>query len=1377
MNKRNKILLPFILSALLAIFSSKATGHDNFFHKRYLSTEEGLSHNEVTAIVQDHQGFIWIGTRGGLNRYDGYEFKIFNQEPGNKNSLVNPSIESLFADSKGNIWIGTKSGGVSKYNQAQDKFTNFTFNYKEKNPVLSGSRIISFLEDHKGQIWMGTWENGLIIFNPETNSSTFHLPDRMINSITNSADGRIWVATNTGLYEYLEASDTFVERKLADNNGFCEKMQYDVSQNCLWISKGNSKPGLIRFDIDTYQSEGYQMNQTNSNDQIIHNYYTISLDHRNSIWMGTWGTGLFVFDRKSEKFRKENIYHEDMHGLNRDHETILDIFQDSDHNMWIGTNGGGIVLLTPRLGFNTIGFHPDPDKGLINTRIRSLIEDNNNNLWLGTIGSGLIRSSDKKSFENIKYPKQVDKQSFFVIKYLYEDTTGNIWAGTNKGIFVVRNQNGTYTLEYASEVFNKTSFGQIHQFESMYFTDQMLWIGTLEDGLYFLNPSQNYRISKRLTKENPHSGDLHSNRISYIFQDQRNIVWVGTYNGLHVYNPSDTTLHLFENYYQVEGHLSGNIITSISQDLSSNIWVGTPNGLNRLKPTLRDEFEVTVFTEKNGLSSNFIKGISHDSQGNIWISTSVGISKYDIATQTFINYNETDGILGRNFTEAAVFRNDDDLLFFGGTNGVTYFNPSEIEEIQTAKKPIITGLKIHNQNVGIGQKFGSRPILEQMITFTDKIVIPYKFNNFEIQFSSLDYKSSNENKYAYKLVNHDKDWNTIGKQRFVNFNNLKHGKYKLLIKSANSQNMWNETTAELTIIILPPFYLSWYAIIFYVLLALAILFFIRWNTRRHFLLVNSLEKEKMQHEHERQINELKYQFFTNISHEFRTPISLILAPLKELQRKALSYPLPDDVRYKLNIVQRNAGMLMKLVNQLLDFRKAETGKIKLFAHYSDIVQFVENICLPFTEVANINHIKFQVRHNIKNKYIWFDKEKMEIIINNLVSNAIKFTRENGFVEVCITESEEHVFINITDNGIGIQPEELNHIFDRFYHIGNPGQYGSSGIGLDLTKRFVELHKGKITVSSKPDVKTAFVVSLPKGQQHLTHNEMATKDDLHPAMIENQAYDVSGKENSKSLNRKKHTKSDKIILIVDDNLELVKYLEDFLGSYYNTKTAVDGYEGYRKALQTKPDLIISDVMMPKTDGYEFCEKIKSDKELSTTPFILLTARNTEKHKIIGAKTGADDYIGKPFDPEYLLQKIENLLLAKEKMKKVFSETIRLEPNDVEILPYNKILLEKALEVIEKNINNPDFSSEMLAQQLHMSKSTLYRKLKEVTNCSVAEFIRSIKVKRAAQLLADKQKTIAEIAYEAGFNDMKHFRVVFQKHFKCLPNEYRERIVSN
>ncbi|WP_340114621.1 hybrid sensor histidine kinase/response regulator transcription factor [Maribellus mangrovi] len=1350
-------LIKYQLTLFLMYLSVVISAQPEQLLKNFYTVDNGLSHNEVTSIVQDYDGFIWIGTRGGLNRYDGYDFKIFNQVPGDSNSLVNPSIESLFVDSEGNIWIGTKSGGVSKYDADKEVFSNIISNYKNKSEVLPDSRVLSFYEDKYGRIWMGTWNHGLIIYDENKKTSIRYLSGT-INSIVETLNGDIWVGTGGGLYRFSSTKESVVQADQPNISMVCHEIKYDPKRNVLWIAES----GLTRFDLHTYERTRYEIENVNA-------YESICLDNNGMVWLGTWGNGFYYFDPAKEVFQRYQIYPENRATLNKDYDAVLNIFEDKDHNLWLGTNGGGICVLTPKLDFKTVGFNPERFKGLRNTRIMTVVDDRKKNLWLGTIGSGLVWSPDRENFYPVPYPQGVNKSRFLIIKYLYEDKDGVIWVGTNLGLYVIRFRDNVPQMIRPKL---DPDYENRRQIVSIIDAEDKLWLGSLMSGLYILDKTNDYKLIKSLNINDKESGNLNSDRISYLYEDNRGRIWVGTYNGLHFYDPSDTTVILAEENFEIDGEFTGNIITCIDQDIRGNLWIGTPNGLNKLSESENSRFTLKLYTEKDGLASNFIKGISGDSDGNIWISTSLGISRIEDQDQELAirNYKETDGVGGKNFTEASVFRNQEGEIFFGGSNGLTYFNPGKIEALPTAHKPILTELRIHNEPVSIDQKYGSKVVMDQSIIHEDKIVVPYRFNNFEIRFSALDYRAQGGNLYKYKLEKYDNDWQYLGTRRFVNFNSLRAGEYELLLMSANSHNVWNTEPTTLTIEILPPFWQTWYALLFYIITIVGIVTVIRWNAVKQVRLANSLEMEKLKHRQDQKIHELRLRFFTNLSHEFRTPLTLILAPLKELLRKKEEYQLSEETEHKIKIINNNSVRLMKLINQLLDFRKLETGNEKLAASKTNLVEFVTELCYPFQELAEINNILFKTNFAINTTDLWIDRDKIEIIFNNLLSNAFNHVQENGKIEVALYEEEEEVLLTVSDNGHGIPKSELEFIFDRFYRGADSKKDGSSGIGLALAKHFAELHKGNLSVVSEPFKLTQFTLAIPKGTGHLKPDEIIEpkaekkRSGISDVVMKNIFPDKPVEAIA----------SDECILVVEDNREMREYLLTILAPLYHVETAENGKEGYEKALTLKPDLIVSDVMMPEMDGFEFCKKLRENDSTSTIPLIFLTAKDDEQFRFLGTQLGADDFISKPFDPVLLTEKVKNIFSRRKKLQKKYSKSVRLEPSDVEITSSEEMFIENAISIVEDNLQNSKFNSDALASEMHMSTSSLYRRLKSLTGYSTAEFIRSLRIKRAAQLMADKEKTITEIAYDVGFNDVKHFRTVFQKQFKCTPTEYRQKL---
>ena len=1335
---------------------------------RYLRTEEGLSQNEVTSILQDNEGFMWFGTRSGLNRYDGYDFQVFNQVPGDTNNLVNTSVEKIYKDSKGIIWIGTKSNGISRYNPVTGQFLNMPYNDLSLHNILPDKRIISFCEDTDGEMWIGTWNGGLLKYNPETGlGKTYNLSSN-VNVILKSSNGIVWVGTNNGLFEYDPAVDSFKPLGNSTGNNQIPCIIEDRNHQSLWILHKNEST-LVKFDLKNRSSQTFRLNPAEEKEFGQFNGTTkIMQDNNGLLWIGSWGNGLFQFNPENSTFSKIPLYPNPLFKSNNEFDTILDIFQDRNNNVWIGSNGVGVCLLTEKLKFNTLGLSKDQT---LNKCVMSVLEDKKGTLWVGTKGSGLYYSLNKIDFYEVPFTALKNQDRFKLVRAIYQDREGNIWIGTSYNTGIIRYKNGIPELIACSDYFNDRRFDLIMKAISFTETDQSLYIGTQQRGLFLLDKKAgSFGNIRNFQEKYGATGQLQNARVSYLLKDSKQRIWVATYDGLCIFNPDDQTFTDINKYFSLSTKFDPKIIFCLHESSNHIIWIGTPIGLYTLDETPGKKALLQYITKDIGLSGNQIMGITEDNQQNLWISTNAGISKYDLKTKKIFNFTTIDGLRSTTFSETSFCKGINNMLYFGGTFGLNSFKPDEIVESNFLNDIVLTSLSLYNRRVEIGESYDNRVILDKSLNNSTKITLNDRQKSFQIEFSALDFKAQGKNQYAYKLDNFDKEWNYIGTQHFVNFNNLRQGEYILEIKASSNNYSWNEQPRKLKIIILPPIWQTWYAIFFYVLLIVGIVTIIRWNAVKQVRMAKNLEIEKIKHEQDQRVSEMKFQFFTNISHEFRTPLTLIFAPLKELVQKAKDYKLQDEALEKIQVIYKNTNQLMKLINQLLDFRKAETENLKMVARYLNIEEFVREVCYPFYELAKIKDIRFQIDSTLRNKEIWFDRDKMEMIINNLVSNAFKFNKTGGFVKITLEENENEVIVNVTDGGKGIPPKAIAHIFERFYQVDDGENIGSTGIGLALVKYLVELHQGIIEVDSKLGKGTEFRLKLKKGKDHLKPEQL----------FANEAESVTFAREEYNLNRflptkkKKETASDVCILIIEDTPDVNQYLVTLLEPLYHVESAFDGKEGFAKAVELIPDLIISDIMMPEMDGFELCKRVKANNLTATIPVILLTAKSSSQYKLMGIQTGADDYISKPFDPDYLIEKVRILLLSQKKLKKQYSKSIRLEPSDIEIESADEVLLKKCISTIEKNLQNEDFSVETLAEILNMSNSSLYRKLKSLTNLSSAEFIRFIRIKRSAQLLQDKSKTVSEIAYEVGFNDMKHFRQVFHKQFNCSPTEFREKI---
>ncbi|MEN8117710.1 MAG: two-component regulator propeller domain-containing protein [Bacteroidota bacterium] len=1344
--RTTRINIVVIIILLANVFCS---GHE--FNIEYLTAEQGLSQNEVTSIIQDSKGFMWFGTRAGLNRYDGYDFVHFKSRVNKENYLSNPSIECLYKDNNGNLWIGTKSGGLNFYDYSKEKFYHLK-QFGNSSIDLSNVQILSINESKDGQILIGTGSSGLYIIDSNRNSVKNILADSRVYKIVADKDNNVWMGSNNGLLKLDLNSYKTEEINLGKYIGVTDFF-FDPDDEHLWIVGWEG--GLTKYNLRTGTWKRFSLNEEDDQFRSSQNStHSILIDNKNKIWIGTWGAGVFSFDREKQTFEKIEIRPRFKRDFNTGYDIILDIFEDKDKNIWIGVDGGGLVLLGAKKSFQGISFPNDHDCGLKSFHINCIYESGDGYLWVGTRGGGLYRSKDRKKFEYIV--SEIQTGSSLIINQIYQVSPKKLWICSGHNMYQLDISKTDLVLK---PVANETIF-DIKKITALFKLGDDMLIGTHQLGLFYIPGDKN---SANEVKNITFQGDstLKSNRINFIKQDIGGNIWIGTFNSLYLYDRFNKSII---NVPFLEGEtLTSEIINCWEQSSDSIIWIGTPSGLNKL--TLKNgRYSVLHFYEESGLPDAYIHAILADRNNHIWMSTNSGIGRMNTLNNEITKFDKSDGLQGINFSDDKGFKNRDGILFFGGINGFNYFDPAKIEINENVPPVVFTNFKVNNKQIKPSLKINGRIILQKSISLNPTIHLSHKEKEITIEFAALNYNATERNQYKYMLEGYDSDWMAAGTKRSVTYIILRAGNYKFKVKGSNNNNVWNEAGNVLELNIRPAPWKSWYAIVIYILLIIGLVLLIRWNAIKQIRLANIIEMEKVQHEQEHKLNELKLRFFTNISHEFRTPLTLILGPVKEILDE-------NSNNQRVKIIFKNARRLMTLVNQLLEFRRTETDTMKLRASKNNIVDFVQEVCISFQELAKINNIQFSYKSEIKPKHLWFDIDKMEIVLNNLISNAFKYAGTGSAIEVLLSESEDAVDIHVIDNGPGICKNDIGNIFDRFYQSQETSETGGSGIGLHLTKRMVELHKGKITAESIPGVKTEFTVKLLKGHKHFSETEKIKNIRKHTSFI---AEPTVFSQHKPSVSSEQPVEKDKSVLIVEDNPEIREYLYELFNDEYNIKLAENGKVGYDLANKHEFDIIISDILMPEMDGTELCEKLKSNLNTSHIPIILLTAKSASQFRIEGLMHGAEAYISKPFNPDELKSQVSSILEARKKVKEKYSKTIMLEPTQMEITSKEEVFIEKVIKSIEENIENPDFNLEDLANQVGMSTSTLYRKLKSLTGQSSNEIIRSIRLKRASQLLSDSGYTISEVAYSVGFNDVKYFRKCFIKQFGQTPSQYRNSL---
>jgi signal transduction histidine kinase/ligand-binding sensor domain-containing protein/DNA-binding response OmpR family regulator len=1377
----------FFLIFSLFIVEVISAGESEGFSFTRIDINQGLSHNLVQCIFKDSRGFIWFGTNSGLNRYDGYSFKIFRHIPSDPTSIIDNRIRGIFEDSSGKLWISLVDTFVI-FNPENEKFSadNPIFH---KNIEVPSARLARILQDEAGNIWFVSRNDGIFLYVVSGDSivhlfhnenDTASIQAGGISSVAVDRENNFWIAGFYGLlekidgktYEVIYRSD-YLKDKV---NGQTSLQIYPDMDDDLWIYSSSSADGIYLFEK---KSKGYKHFYTGSSQYRINNNIVndIMQDDKGILWIGTDHGGIDLIDKKDNSLHIIQNNPDDSRSLSQN--SIISLYKDDEGIIWVGTFKKGVCYYHDNLyKFKLYKHQPNNPNSLPFDDVNCFQEDEKGNLWLGTNGEGLCyfdRTNNR--FSQFKHdPKNSGSLSNDVIVSMCYDKQRILWLGTYYG--GLNRYDGKTFQHFRNNPSDPGSIANDRVWEIFEDSEANLWIGTLGSGLDLYD--RNTKIFRHYQAGEANS--VNSGFILHITEDTEKNLWIGTANGVDKYNLKKK---LFKHYVHDPADstsLSNDVVFSIAADSRGLIWVATQEGLNIFN---KRTGHFKRLYDVDGLPGNTILSVIEDRMGNIWISTTNGISNIKVTRNRtsgeydldYINYSEADGLQGKEFNEGTSFRTSRGELIFGGPDGFNLINPEQI--VFNNKPPVIvfTGFQIFNRNIEINQKINGRVILQKAINKVQEVRLKHFEDVISIEFAALNYIHPEKNKYEYILEGFNKEWMRVsGQERKATYTNLDPGEYTFRVRASNNDGVWNKKGISLKIVVRPPIWKTKGALFLYIVLLVTALVVLRriilLNERIKFR--NEQEKQEARRRHE--LDLLKIRFFTNVSHEFRTPLSLIITPLEKMLKKTND----DHQRSQLKLIYRNSKRLLNLVNQLLDFRRMEVQKISLKPSYGDVVRFVEEIYQTFTDLAEKKSIRFEYNASEKEFYTFFDHDKLEKIIFNLVSNAFKFTPEGMSVSINLSiESadpvkndtdqtkkiyQRQIIISVKDTGIGIAADKLDKIFDRFFQDDLPGSFVNqgSGIGLALTKEFIRLYDGTIDVESEPGKGSTFVVKLPVYTD--------------PIGAETMSFDLSDKlegipEEIEHLHANIHSdQKNSLILLVEDNDDFRFYLKDNLKSKYSIIEAADGKEGIAKAIASLPDLIVSDVMMPEIDGFELCRQLKSNISTSHIPIILLTARMADNKRIEGYETGADDYITKPFNFEILESRMYNLISQRERIKNSFQKHFKIEPGEIGITSLDEKLINKALKLVEQNISDAEFSVEKLSRELGMSRVHLYKKLTALTGKTPIEFIRIMRLKRAAQFLEKSQLTVAEIAYEVGFNDPRYFSRYFKTEFGVLPSMY-------
>jgi signal transduction histidine kinase/ligand-binding sensor domain-containing protein/AraC-like DNA-binding protein len=1348
------------LICLFLLLSTVLRAQQDGFNFVNFASANGLSSNSVSAMLKDKLGYMWFATEDGLNRFDGTNFRVYNHNPLDSNSIGTNQLQCLYEDPHGNLWVGTNRT-LALYDRQKDCFRNFN--------IANGTAIRSICSDDEGHLWIGSYA-GLILFDPSTyhckyyvadSSRPGHLLSNTIICLLKDGKGRLWVGSNSGLYLYQPGTDNFKR--------FCNKTKdfTSISDNVVRTmaedGNGNLWIGTINGGLNKLEQDGDRFISFRSSKADIHtlssNRIYCLVPDRGQLWVGT-EEGLNIFDPLTAQVRRVEKNDRDKYSIKG--KAVRSIFIDPRGIYWVATNQGGVNKYDKNLAFfHLVPYNPFDRWGLRSPRVNAFAEAPDGDIYVGTDGGGLsLFHRQTGLMEPIDLGGREKSPGLAILAL---ECVGNeLWVATfQQGIYVLDIRNKSvkhYTKGDGPRDLPSNDIFCIKKDRKGH-----LWIGTNGKGVVMYDVKLDiFRKFAAMSVGGTPNRTLSEGFIRAIEEDKAGDLLIGTVgSGVLLFNPDSYTCRTFN---RANTNLPLDEAITLHIDGKDVLWAGTPSGgLCRLD-LRRNQF--ANYSVPQGLANAVIYKILEDDSGNLWVSTNKGISCFDKETSRFKNYAAANGLQQSSFDLQAGLKSSSGELFFGGIEGFNYFLPASLSSNKNIPSVVFTDFKIGGQTVVPGDDAA----IKENITVARDIQLHYK-QNFSVDFTALDYTTPGENRYMYKLNGLDKSWNQLGSSRTAVFTNLDPGRYTLEVKAKNCNGAWITEPASLSIYIKPPFWLTGYAYTFYVLMTGLIIWGIRYRgirkVKNKFALEQErlrmrqmLEQERLEAERLHEFDQLKIKFLTNLSHEFRTPISLIMGPIQNLQEKEGD----PDKHGQLSMVKRNARRLLNLVNQLLDFRKLEEHELRLNASDGDIISFLKEAAESFRDIAERRQIHFAFSSTVSRYYTSFDRDKIERVLFNLLGNAFKFTHKGGWVSLKVeqvTGSAELIII-VADSGIGMSKEEKHHIFDRFFQGNAPTgvMNQGSGIGLSITKEFVALHGGTISVESQAGNGSSFSICLPLKpvamEQAILTGERRTIDNARNAAVIKPAM-VSGLEKL-------------TVLLVEDNDDFRQYLKSNLECSYKIIEASDGKEGWQKAISGHPDVIVSDISMPNMDGIELSRKIKADKRVSHVPIILLTALTEDAYQLKGLETGASDYLTKPFSFEILNLKIRNLVLLNQRLRDTYSRRLNIDMPVQEVQSADEQLLLKVTQFIEANLDSPQLSVEELSKQVFMSHASLYRKVLDLTGETPVEFIRSVRLNKAADLLERSDLKIAEIGYAVGFTTPNYFTRAFKAKFNLSPTEY-------
>lgn len=1299
-----------------------------------LTIEDGLANNSVRCLLKDHKGIMWFGTHSGLSRYDGYSFTNYRAEPGTATRLQSNKIFSLVEDHHHDLWIGGFFG-LEKYDRHTGTFsTTFSIKGATKPGALSG-KITALFEDSKKNLWVAIQQKGVYLKKGEQfERLSVANGDRLLAHVTflsELTDGKMLIGFNNGLalFDGAKFDILFEKRGLFVRDVLCDGDKFYAATNY----------GVYVYDAPTQKIAIY--NRRSAEMSLAHNYCHAITKYQGKIWVGTDGGGINILD--FERNKSEVIIPRNNGSLTSD--AISGLMVDDGNRLWLTTFRGGVSIFDPlKNQFNVVSESLQKKRAIVHNFITSVCCAANGDIWIGTDGGGVSRILSG-SGETVSYAfgKNCPELMGNNVTSIVEAPNGDILFGVYRG--------GLAKYNYKTGRFSRVKDDLEGIWTMLFDRDENLWIGTIGGGIHRLNNGETQ--FKRIDNLNWSVNSMCLNT------DGR--MWVGfASEGLALI---DARGNVNKIYKEFDGRQR--IVNSI-RDIKMQgdwVWLGVENtGLVRFNPA---NMEFKIFDENHGLPNNSVLSIEVDSTGMLWLGTYNGLCRFNPKTQKCLNFYKQDGLPAGQFGYSSSAMVGDEL-WMGTIGGAIRFNPNKIEGHKALPPVSVAGFKVFNHQF-TAERFADISIKGELFDYKE-ITLPYNKAYFTIEYVCPEMSSPGAVNYAYKLDGFDREWNVVGNQRFASYTNVKPGVYTFRVKAGIDGNLETANATTLRIKVLPPWWWSWWAVLLYCTFAAGMVWLAWRITKERLFLRQKIELAEFSRKKEHELNEEKLRFFTNISHEFRTPLSLIHSGTEEaINHVGNATKQPEILRLVLN----NSKRMLLLVNQLINFRKGENGMLGLKVRHFDLNRFVREVGMVFNIRAEQKNIDFRIEIANAEAAGWCDSEKLDIIVFNLLSNAFKFTPNGGEITLKLDVAAEGIIISVSDNGPGIPMHEQEHIFTRFYQGRESRmQNTGSGIGLSLVKSYVEVHKGKIELESQLGKGSCFNVYLPTQKSAYQSDEMMDDTGVS-AEVHHQILPVEEKEMAQLPKKWEDYLGDKkpSLLLVEDNAELRTFIAGYLADFFHIKEAENGEDGLEKVLKYQPDLVVSDVMMPLMDGTEMCKRIKANIEVSHTPVLLLTAKATDEAQEEGFLAGADDYITKPFSANMLRLRLHNILENKQRLHRFFNQT-NAEINDSGLADPERDFIQNVVALIFDNLDNPEFNVTKLTQLVGMSQSVFYKKIKSLTGMSINEFIRVNRLKKAAAFLKSRQMNVTEAATATGFSDMKYFRECFKKQFGVTPSKY-------